>query len=150
MRLLTEIKVQAKIANLAMVVQSVSACAKETGVSAEKLMHIELATEEAVANICNYAYPQGAGDIEVRCQADENFFTIEIVDSGIPFDPTAMPDPDISKDIAKRPIGGLGVFFIKKMTDDVKYRREDGRNILILIIRRDSTAPHLRSGEAAR
>ena len=136
MRQLTETKIEAKLANLAMVVQSVSACAKEAGVGAEKLMHVELATEEALANICNYAYPQGAGEVVVRCKADEGLFTIEIVDSGIPFDPTARPDPDLTKDITERPLGGLGVFFVKKLMDGVKYRRENGRNILVLTIRR--------------
>ena len=61
---------------------------------------------------------------------------MEITDQGMPFDVLSLPDPDTTPDIMERKIGGLGVYFIRKLTDEVSYRREDGRNILRLLLRR--------------
>jgi anti-sigma regulatory factor (Ser/Thr protein kinase) len=61
---------------------------------------------------------------------------IEIIDSGMPFDMTSLPNPDITSDISERKIGGVGVFLIKKMVDEVQYRRENDQNILSLIIKK--------------
>lgn len=134
MRLISEIKLPAKLENLDMLVQSVTACAREQGFSDNKLPVIELAIEEAFVNICKYAYHDGEGDVEVRCKLDNDRFIIEIIDSGVQFDITSLPDPDITQNISERPVGGLGVFFIKKILDEVHYRREDNRNILNLVI----------------
>ena len=61
-------------------------------------------------------------------------FVVEIADSGIPFDILSLPDPDTTAEIMDREIGGLGVYFIRKMTDEVSYRRLDGRNILRVVL----------------
>lgn len=134
MKLVSEIKLAAKLENLEMLVQSITACAREQGFSDNNLPVIELAVEEAFVNICKYAYHDGEGDVEIRCKLDDDRFIIEIIDSGIPFDITSLPDPDITQDISERKTGGLGVFFIKKMTDDIRYRREGNRNILNIVI----------------
>ncbi|HSB04077.1 MAG TPA: ATP-binding protein, partial [Thermodesulfobacteriota bacterium] len=63
-------------------------------------------------------------------------FVIEIIDRGVPFDVTAIPDPDVTAGIPERETGGLGIFFMKKVMDDVRYRRENDRNLLTLIIQR--------------
>lgn len=134
MKPLLEIKFAAKLENLEMLVQSVTACAKEQGVSETRIPIIELGIEEAFVNICNYAYPEGAGEVEITCTLDDDRFTIEIIDEGIPFDIHSVPDPDITQDISERTIGGLGVFFMKKMADTILYRREGNRNILTIVI----------------
>ena len=64
---------------------------------------------------------------------DENRFIIEIEDRGIPFEVKLLEDPDLTPDIDQRQVGGLGVFIIKELMDDVQYRREDDKNILILV-----------------
>jgi anti-sigma regulatory factor (Ser/Thr protein kinase) len=71
------------------------------------------------------------------CKIHGNRLIIEIIDSGIPFDITSLPDPNITADADQRKIGGLGAFLIKKMVDEVRYRRENNRNILSLIIEKD-------------
>jgi anti-sigma regulatory factor (Ser/Thr protein kinase) len=117
--------------------EAVSDCAKEQGVDQEKIGKIELALEEALVNICNYSYPEEPGNAEVRCKQDNRRFIIEIVDSWIPFDMASLPPPDVTPSIEKRKIGGLGIFLIKKMVDEVRYRREGNFNILKLTIKRD-------------
>ena len=135
MAVLTHLKMSAKLENLGRFIESVSDCAK-LGFGQEEISKIELAAEEALVNIFRYAYPERPGDVEVSCKLDEGRFTLEIIDSGIPFDLTAIPDPDVTAGIQERETGGLGIFFIKKMMDEVRYRRENDQNILTLIIKK--------------
>ena len=97
-------------------------------------MNIHLAMEEAVTNSIMYAYPEGViGEIEIGAIVDDNTIEFTISDNGMEFDPTARPEPDITTGVEDRPIGGLGIFLIKKIMDSVTYRREKGVNILKLI-----------------
>src|SRR5512143_2979897 len=138
MKTLMTLALPAKLENLEGWVKSISGCAESQGFDRKRIREIEVAAEEALVNICNYSYPEKTGDVEVVCKLDGDRFIIEIIDSGIPFDVTSLPDPDITADADKRKIGGLGVFLIKKMVDEVRYRRENNRNILNLIIEKDN------------
>jgi serine/threonine-protein kinase RsbW len=137
MKVLMTLELPAKLENLERWVKSISDCAESQGFDRKRISGIELAAEEAFVNICNYSYPGKPGDVEVICELDGNRFIIEIIDSGIPFDMTSLPDPDITADVDDRKIGGLGILLIKKMVDEVRYRRENNRNILNLIIEKD-------------
>lgn len=131
---MARMELPATLDNLTPLIQFVSTCAAEKGFSKKKLQ-IELATEEALVNIFNYAYPDHKGDVEVICNSVNNeTLAIDIVDSGIPFDPFSINNPDIAGDISSREIGGLGIFLIKRLMDEVHYRRENGKNILSLIV----------------
>ncbi len=90
----------------------------------------------AFVNICSYAYPEGSGEVELACGADGDAFVLEIADRGSPFDALSLPEPDSTPDIMDREIGGLGVHFIRKLSDSVSYRREDGQNILRMVFNR--------------
>ncbi len=136
MRTLLTIKLPAKLENLGRWRDAVSECARGQGFDQRKIGKIQLALEETLVNICNYAYPGRPGDVEVSCKQDKHRFIIEIVDSGNPFDVTSLPAPDLPPSIEERKIGGLGIFLIKKMVDDVSYRREGNLNILELTIAR--------------
>jgi len=108
-----------------------------------RIREIELATEEALLNILDHAYPgDSKGDIEVRCERlDDSGFRIRITDAGIPFDPLSLPDPDLSRPPTERNPGGLGVFLIRRMVDGIRYRRSGDRNVLTLIARKRSLPP---------
>jgi serine/threonine-protein kinase RsbW len=136
MRILLNIKLPARLENLGRWTEAVSECAREQGFDRKKIGRIELALEEALVNICNYAYPEEPGDVEVNCQEDDSRFIIEIIDSGNPFDMTSLPAPDLPSSIEERKIGGLGILLIKKMVDEARYRREGNFNILKLTIKR--------------
>ena len=117
----------------------VSSCAKEQGFSNERISEIELALEEVLVNIFKYAYKESGldGDIEITCTlADAQSFVIEIADSGMPFDIFSAREPDVTAGIDERQIGGLGVYFVKRLMDDIKYKREAGKNILTLMVRK--------------
>jgi anti-sigma regulatory factor (Ser/Thr protein kinase) len=111
-------------------------CAIAAGFPPARITEIELAVEEALANICLYAYPDSSGDVEVRCGQDETqHFLIELIDTGVPFDLLSRRVPDPPVDIAQRQIGGFGIPLILALMDHVTYQREGHRNILRLAVR---------------
>lgn len=101
-------------------------------------MPINLALEEAVSNVMLYAYPgrdDGKVIVEfVRSKThDGERLLFTITDTGIPFDPTAQKEADITLSAEERSIGGLGIHLVRQIMDEVVYRREETRNILTLI-----------------
>lgn len=99
----------------------------------EYILGIQLALEEAVSNIMLYAYPEAEDSIiTIGVEYDDSRVTFCIVDEGVAFDPTGLPDVDTSLSSTEREIGGLGVFIVRKIMDRVGYNRKDGKNILTL------------------
>lgn len=95
-------------------------------------MQIAIAVEEMFVNVAHYAYPEGNGDILLGMDVSEDFVTIVLTDSGIPFDPLGAEDPDITLSAEEREVGGLGIFMVKKTMDDVGYRFENGKNVFTI------------------
>ena len=97
-------------------------------------MNINLAVEEAVVNVMNYAYPEGTvGEVKIDASVAEGLLTITIADGGSPFDPTQKENPDINLPAEERSIGGLGIFLVRQFMDTVTYHHNDGKNILTLV-----------------
>jgi len=131
------ITLPATMENTRRLVQFVSGCVCHQGYSDSRTKEIELAVEEALVNICRYAYPGEAGGIALRCRrSGSDRIIIEIEDSGIPFDPLSVPEPDLCPDRARRKVGGLGIFLIRNMVNEVHYRRDAHKNILTFIVSR--------------
>jgi serine/threonine-protein kinase RsbW len=126
-------RVPAKLENLEKLQKFIADFAGNQGFSDKRIMEIELACEEALVNIFNYAYPDGKqGDVEVDCNVDhKGDFIIELADTGQPFDLKALPEPDLNADVSERRIGGLGNVLIKKFVDEIKYQRRQNQNFLI-------------------
>jgi anti-sigma regulatory factor (Ser/Thr protein kinase) len=105
------------------------------GCSMKVQMQIDIAVEEIFVNIAHYAYTPATGDALVRVELQENPKAVAITfeDRGVPYDPLAKADPDVTLAAEERQIGGLGIFMVKKSMDEVKYRHEDGKNILTLV-----------------
>ncbi len=97
-------------------------------------LQIDLALEEMYINIANYAYTPKIGEMELRVAFDEagRELTMVLIDSGIPYDPLAKKDPDVTLSADKRKIGGLGIYLVKKTMDSMMYERRDGRNIVTM------------------
>ncbi len=132
-KLMLMIKLPALLSNLEKWITPISEFLKGDGLCKQNVTHIELALEEALVNVCRYAYQPGQGDIEVRCQVlDNHRYLIEIVDSGVPFDVCTLPTPELKACISERKVGGLGVHLIRKMADEMTYQREGDCNILRL------------------
>ena len=102
-----------------------------------EVFQINLALEEAVVNVMDYAYPGQEGmPVRLNMQGDSHELIFRLEDEGIPFDPTTeAKEPDITLDADVRPIGGLGVFLVKQIMASVTYERRDDKNILTMIYR---------------
>ncbi len=123
---------EAQVENLPAILRFLVECADRLSWTENRLADIELVIEEAVVNVCKYAYPDGDGLLEVSCQGDESSLHIRITDTGNPFDLLSVAEPDLSADIMEREIGGLGCFLIRTLADDVTCRRDGERNVLEL------------------
>jgi serine/threonine-protein kinase RsbW len=106
------------------------------GFPEEDILDTQLAVEEAVTNIIMHGYGDAGGEILVLCRASRGIVEIQLEDRAIPFDPLSLPEPDLEGDIEDRQIGGLGIFLVRRVMDEILYRYEDGKNILILIKRK--------------
>ena len=84
------------------------------------------------SNIASYAYEGGEGKAEIQIFKTDDEITLVFTDEGIAFDPLAKEDPDVTLSAEDRPIGGLGIFIVKKSMDDVSYKRENGKNVLTI------------------
>lgn len=104
------------------------------GLDGSLLMNLNLVMEEAVSNIIFYAYKKGehGKNILISLELEGDLLTAVLTDTGCFFDPTAREDPDVTLPAEERPIGGLGIFLIKKIMDEVTYRREDDRNVFMM------------------
>ena len=140
MKVLADITVTARLESLEGLVKSATESALQCGLAGEGIFAVELVTEEAVVNILKYAYHNTEGRVRLRCLDAGDRFVIEVTDWGVPFDATAQPAPDVNKPLEERPVGGLGIYLIKKMSDEMRYTREDGQNILRLFIRKEGTS----------
>lgn len=125
----------AVLANLEPMLDFVVHRARAAGYEKELLGKIQLACEEALVNIINYAYPDRTGDMEIQCGEENGTgkFMVRIVDSGIPFNPLERPNPNLEIPVEQREVGGLGIFLIRQIMDQVTYQRASDRNILTLL-----------------
>ena len=100
------------------------------------VFQIKLILEELALNVINYGNKGGTEPIDIRLSAQGETIVMEISDLGKPFDPLRdAPQPDLKSSLEDRPIGGLGLYLVKTMVDEMHYRWEDGRNKLTLITR---------------
>ncbi|MBQ1317735.1 MAG: ATP-binding protein [Lachnospiraceae bacterium] len=129
-----EMEIEAENDNLSEVQSFVEERLSETTCPARAKMQIGLAVEEIFVNIASYAYAPGKGKALVRVEVSGTpvRVTVTFVDGGVPYDPLAKDDPDVTLSAAEREIGGLGIFLTRQVMDDVAYEYKDGKNILTL------------------
>ena len=95
---------------------------------------LQLAVEEAVVNVIDYAYPtETKGDITINMLFDGNSLRFQIIDEGVAFDPTSKQKADTTLSVEDRQIGGLGILLLRELMDGINYERKDGKNVLTLI-----------------
>lgn len=113
--------------------QFVEEVGEEFSLSADITFNLNLVLEEAVVNIINYAYPEGKHElIYLSAKVHNGSIVFVLTDTGKEFDPTMAKDADITLPAEERPIGGLGIFLIRNIMNEVRYERIEGKNILTL------------------
>lgn len=106
---------------------------EEFSLSPDVVFNLSLVLEEAVVNVINYAYPKEEHEsIYLSARLHEGSIILVLTDTGVEFDPTMAPEADITLSAEERPIGGLGIFLIRQIMNEVKYERIDGKNVLTL------------------
>lgn len=93
---------------------------------------IDIAIDELFSNIVHYAYHPGTGPATVRVEVLQEPLAVVItfIDQGVPYDPLAKEDPDVTLSAQDRQIGGLGIYIVKKNMNEITYEYKDGKNIL--------------------
>ena len=131
-----ELVVEAKKENLQQVIDFVDEHLEKTECPMKAEMQIDMAVEEIFVNIASYAYAHedniGKAVIRVETLEDPLRVVLTFMDNGMPYDPLAKGDPDVTLGADEREIGGLGIFLVKNTMDDVTYEYKDGRNILTI------------------
>ena len=129
-----ELDIEAVTENLPRVMEFVDSKLETIDCPAKAQMQIDVAVEEIFVNIANYAYHPDKGNATVRVEVSGApvCVTITFLDHGVPYDPLAKDDPDVTLSAEEREIGGLGIFMTKQIMDDVTYEYKNGQNILTL------------------
>ncbi len=112
--------------------------ARSAGFDEKDVYNIQLATDEAASNIIEHAY-DGVTDgvLDLSCGMEKDAIRIVLIDYGDPFDPSVIPLPDLKADLSERKIGGLGIFLMRKLMDEIHYEpRKDKSNVLTMIKRK--------------
>lgn len=120
--------VKSRTENLSRIRDFVSSNASEAGFSKDEIDEMILAVDEACTNVIKHAYKFSPdGDIILEIKFDDNAFTITIEDNGISFNPDEIPEPDLQKYYREHRVGGLGMYLMKTLMDEVKYKSEPGK-----------------------
>jgi serine/threonine-protein kinase RsbW len=127
----TRLTLPATAGSISVFSEFVRAGAVLAGVGEADLVRLDLVLEEVLINVARYAYTPQTGSVEVAfAPAGPHKLHVEIADFGRDFNPLEADPPDLSRGLADRPIGGLGVFLVKSMVDSIAYRRDADRNVL--------------------
>ena len=127
-----EMTIDAAIENIPAVTAFVEEQLEQYNCPMKAQMQIDIAIDELFSNIAQYAYNPKTGKATVRVEVTENPMAVIItfIDNGVPYNPLAKTDPDVTLSADKRQIGGLGIFMVKKSMDDISYEYKNGQNIL--------------------
>ena len=98
---------------------------------------VNLVLEELWLNVVNHGHEDGFHEVEIELTSEAESLTVEITDEGKPFNPlNEAPAPDVTASLEDRSMGGLGLHLVRTLMDELRYRREGGRNHLTLVKRR--------------
>ena len=107
----------------------------KSGIDEATLLELIMVAEELLVNIIFYAYPKNKdnGIAELKLSMVDENIKIELIDEGISFDPLTIVEPDVRIPLRERETGGMGIFFVKKIMDDIQYERKGNNNIVTLM-----------------
>ncbi len=127
-----ELTIAATVENIEVVTEFVNQQLELLECPMKAQMQIDIAIDELFSNIAHYSYNPEVGQATVRVEVVENPLAVIItfIDNGIPYDPLAKEDPDLTLSAEERQIGGLGIYMVKKSMDEITYEYKDGQNIL--------------------
>jgi anti-sigma regulatory factor (Ser/Thr protein kinase) len=140
----TTLRIPAELNQLATVRRFVQETAIALGASAMAADQLTLAVDESITNIIEHGYQHQPGKIEIEIRRGDGAVVVHLRDRAPPFDPTRLPDPDVTLPLSERHVGGLGIFLTRRFVDAVTYRLiTEGGNELTLTKKNGSNQPPL-------
>lgn len=112
---------QATVDDLARIADFISEALEECGVDARAAYQIQMAVDEAASNVVLHGYGGRPGRLEIEIECSDSDIEIHILDWGKSFDPDSIPEPDVGAPLEQRPVGGLGLFFMRKFMDELEF-----------------------------
>ena len=138
---ISELIVKSRTENLSLIRDFVSKKASAAGLSKEDIENIMLAVDEACTNIIKHAYKSyHDGEIVINLEFNAQKILISIIDYGNTFNPDSVPDPDLQKYYKNGRVGGLGMYLMKTLMDDVKYISVPGEYNKVLLSKKINVA----------
>ena len=131
-----EMTIESDSSEIPAVSASLEAIMHAHGFSTDDILDTQLAVEEVITNIIDHGYKNACGEIIISCRINLNQAEVRIKDTAPRFDPLSLPEPKLDGTIQDRKIGGLGVFLIRQVMDEISYQYENGQNTLVLIKRK--------------
>ncbi len=132
-RKIKQFVIENQIKEISSLAEKIEELAEEWEISPALAMNMNLVIEEAVSNIIFYAFADKyKHKIKISVSTDNKTLTISITDDGIPFNPLEQQQPDIKLPAEERPVGGLGIFLISQIMDEMQYNRKGNENRLTL------------------
>ena len=116
-----ELEVENSLDNLAVISDFVADALSHFGADNSTINRVQLVIDEAATNVIKYAYSGGVGRLKLSLELVGDDLVINLIDWGTPFDPNSIPPPDLEADVDNRKIGGLGIYFMRKLMDQVDY-----------------------------
>lgn len=129
-----ELTITAEVSNLETVTGFVEEQLEALECPMKAQIQINIAIDEIFGNIAQYAYAPEIGNVTVRVESEDEpkMVRLTFIDSGVPYNPLSVEEPDTTLSADQRPIGGLGIFMVKKSMDEMVYEYKDGKNILTI------------------
>ena len=130
----TSLRMKAVLENVPRAIECVTEWAQKAGFDERALYKIQLAVDEACANVVDHAYTGAEpGDIEVSCRLNDRLLTIRVRDWGEGFDLGGVKDPDLKAPLEERSLGGLGLFLVRQVMDEVQFTSdpEQGNELMM-------------------
>ena len=126
--------------SLAAIGEFVTLAAEDAGLDDRATYAVQMAADEACSNIIEHAYGgEGGGSIECTCRVDDDGLTVILRDYGCFFDPTEVPDPNLQAGLEERTGGGLGIYFMRRLMDEIHFESTpDSGNVLTMVKRKEA------------
>ena len=130
--------VPGRFESLAQIAEFVEETVRAANWNDDEVYHVQMAVDEACSNVMEHAYGSGwQGDIDLTCYIeDQGDLVISIRDNGKPFDPSSVPEPPIGADLESLPEGGLGLYFMRKLMDQVTFHFDEKNGNMLTMVKR--------------
>jgi serine/threonine-protein kinase RsbW len=135
-----ELTAPARFDNLALIGEFVVSVARRAGLDDQSVFNVQLACDEACSNVMEHAYNGGDGLVRISCTLHLDSLEIQIHDTGKPFDPAVVQEPDLDAPLEEREAGGLGLFFMRSVMDEVRFEFDESGNRLTMVKRFEAPA----------